>query len=180
MEVEITELNSKLDSLKNLVDKSTGKPFHDLVEDDYNGLYKAYELIENQYASCERFSGNSINRMNELRDKMNAMENEMMCLIPKRCIPLAPLPEDNMEKDFNVYVNWMHLYFSYLSGLKSAFSKELLKFSICLDELKYTFRQTIRWYTLDLDKEKMWCDCINLRQKIQALELKLKSLMEDE
>jgi len=175
-EVELTQLNSELESVGKIVQNHHARQF---IEKDFEefttrlqGIEKGYDVIDYISNSCPR-------DLDRLYKKIVTLGEEMFTLVPQQCRPVAPLPDDDYLDDFIGFAYHVQNHLVYLLSLEEAHPKELKSFIIRLLHHQEELRKIVDSYYLYPQKQKLWVRCIEFRRKLHDFKDRISYSMDE-
>jgi len=163
LEIELTQLNSELESVGKLVQNHHARQF---IEKEFDEFTTKLQSIEKDYDVIDYISTTCPRDLDRLYKKIVALEEDVFELIPKHCRPVAPLPDDDYLDDFTGFAYHVQNHLVYLLSVVDAYPKELKSFLLGLLHHQEDLRKIVDCYHMYPQKQKMWVRCIEFRRRL--------------
>jgi len=170
LEVELTQLNSELESVGKIIEHHHARQF---IEKDFADFGETLQSIEKGYNVFDYISTTCPLELDRLYKKIVALEEEMFNVVPKHCRPVAPLPDDDYLDDFLGFAHHAQNHLVYLLSVEDAFPKELQLYHISILHLQEELRHIVDSYHLYSHKQKLWVRCVEFRRRLHEFKEKI-------
>jgi len=178
MEYEIGTLDEKIETLSEKLALYKGEPFYENLYEDFKCMSDNLKGVIKYHDINQTFGEIGLSKLTDIQKTCERYEDEIADMIPDWSLPHHPVIDEESQKDFLKFQEWLYEYVQFLTGLKEAHPQALKKFTDRIYDLKKDLEIATHMVRADYRSEKMWKTCIELRGQIQEFESKFNNLTE--